>query len=94
MFSSYGASDMTGTRSRRPAVISRSSWTTKEGEDGSEAVLADLVGSRVTAPCVKVECQERLDDAALPQRSGNAELARARRYLMARGAPSSSFLFF
>ena len=49
-FSSYGAPDMTGICSRRPAVISHGSWTTEEGEDGVEAMLTDLVGSRATAP--------------------------------------------
>ena len=44
-FSSYGASDTTGTWNQRLAVISRSSSTTKEGEDGAEGVLIDLVGS-------------------------------------------------
>ena len=48
--SSYGASDMTGICSRRPAVIRRGSWTTEEGENGAEAMITDLVGSRVTAP--------------------------------------------
>lgn len=48
--SSDGAAEMTGTRNRRLAIISRSSSATKEGEDGAEAVLTELVGSQVTSP--------------------------------------------
>ena len=45
----HGASEMPSISNRRSAVISRSSSTTKAVEDGPEAVLTDLVGSRVTA---------------------------------------------
>jgi hypothetical protein len=49
-FSSQGASEMASIWNRRPSVISRSSSTTNSVEDGAEATLIGLVGSRVTTP--------------------------------------------
>ena len=88
-FSSYGASDVTGTWSRHLARASLGSWTTEEGEDNAGAMLIDLVHESLP--------QERSDNAALPQRSCHdsqlgALLARERRYLTARAARSCPVL--
>ena len=47
-FSSQGTSEMASIKDQRPSVISRSSSTTNASEDVAEAMLTDLVGSRVT----------------------------------------------
>ena len=82
---------------RRGGVISRTSWTTSAGERGAEAVIAGLVGSRVTAfgreRHVVTVCMTRLCLGGRAAILTGAMLAKTqRRHFKVAAARSSSIL--